>query len=50
MAQTHSATPGWYQIVGLGGPWAMTPGNLYTLPPEGSTQYKSWDATVAYNS
>lgn len=46
---SHAKTPGWYQIVGVGGPWALTPTDLYSLPPAGSGQYKSWDANVTFN-
>lgn len=45
----HASAPGWYQIVGVAGPWALTPGDLYTLPPAGSGQYLSWNGNVAFN-
>ena len=46
---SHAKTPAWYQIVGFGGPWALTGGDLYTLPPAGSTEYQSWLGTVVFN-
>lgn len=45
----HAKTPAWYQIVGVAGPWALTPGDLYTLPPAGSGEYQSWLGNVAFN-
>lgn len=45
----HATTPAWYQIVGVAGPWALTPGSLYTVPPYGTGQYKSWDGNVTFN-
>lgn len=42
-------TPAQYQIVGTGGPWALTPTDLYSLPPLGSGEYQSFDGIRAFN-
>lgn len=46
---SHNKTPGWYQVVGVGGPWALTPTDLYSLPPAGTGEYQSWLGNVTFN-